>query len=319
MSDEITQSYNILVVDGTDFYPEVTKKILDYGSHKYEIVSSYDDALKNLSIKKFDLIMIDIEIEGKNGFDLLEYVQANIPELPYIMTTEHDIDKYIKPATERQVGNMLVKPMKRDELLLLINRLITKKGVFGLENYLPEMSYKDTKRLTKTADINDAIDNILNKANELGFIFPNLNSIRLVLYEMIVNALYHSHGFTEQKLKREKIELENVKYVEVNYGCNKTKFGVSITDFNGKLSKSAFLNTINELVTRDQKIQELLEKGEDFTSLLLDRGRGLDITRKLSGEYQVNIFKNKKTEIILIFDIDYYKDDNIGTIKIFEL
>jgi hypothetical protein len=82
---------------------------------------------------------------------------------------------------------------------------------------------------------------ILNKANELGFIFPNLNSIRLVLYEMIVNALYHSHGFTEQKLKRKNRTRKMENYVEVNYGCNINKIWSFYTDFNGKLSKSAFL------------------------------------------------------------------------------
>ncbi len=312
-------SYNILVADGTDFYPEVTKRILKHGDHKFEIVSTYENALEKLSNKTYDLIMIDTEMETKSGFDLLEYVQNNIPELPYIMTTENDVDKYIKPAMEMQVGNMLVKPMKREEVLQLIERLVTKKGIFGLDNYIKEIKEKRTEKIVKTAEINPCIDRVLKEAHKWEFSFPYENNIRLVLYEMIVNALYHSHGYTEQKLKREKIQLEEGKFVEINYGCNNTKFGVSITDFNGKLTKSSFLNTISELVTRDQKIQELIEKGEDFTSLLLDRGRGLDITRKLSGEYQINIFKNKKTEIILIFDIEYYKDDNIGTIKIFEL
>jgi DNA-binding NarL/FixJ family response regulator len=314
-----SESYNILVADGTDFYPEVTRRILEYGNHDYSIVNTYEEAMEELQKNSYDLIMIDTEMETKSGFDLLEYVQKEKPDLPYIMTTEHDVDRYIKPAVERQVGNMLVKPMKRDELLLLIERLITKKGIFGLDNYIPNMIHKEIIKINKTAEINKSIDQTLKKAQEWGFSFPNMNNIRLVLNEMLVNALYHSHGFTEQKLKREKIELEEGKYVELAYACNETKFGVSIIDFNGKLTKSAFLNTLSELVTRDQKIQELVQKGEDFTSLLLDRGRGLDITRKLSGEYQINIFKDKKTEIILIFDVDYYKDDNIGTIKIFEL
>ncbi len=314
-----SRSYNILVADGTDFYPEVTRRILEFGNHNYSIVNTYEEAMEELKNNNYDLIMIDTEMDTKSGFDLLEYVQKEKPDLPYIMTTEHDVDRYIKPAVDRQVGNMLVKPMKRDELLLLIERLITKKGIFGIENYLPQMLNKEKIKIKKTSEINNSIDRTMKKAVEWGFSFPNMNNIRLVLNEMLVNALYHSHGFTEQKLKREKIELEEGKYVELSFGCNKTKFAISIIDFNGKLTKSAFLNTLSELVTRDQKIQELVKKGEDFTSLLLDRGRGLDITRKLSGEYQINIFKDKMTEVILIFDIDYYKDDNIGTIKIFEL
>jgi CheY-like chemotaxis protein len=314
-----TAKYNILIADGTDFYPDVTKRILEFGNHDFCFVNNYDDALKELEQNKYDLIMIDTEIDVKSGFDLLEYVQKMKPDLPYIMTTEHDVDRYIKPAVERQVGNMLVKPMKRDEVLLLIERLVTKKGIFGIENYIINMEKFETIKIKKTSEINKSIDKTLSRAEEWGFSFPNMNNIRLVLNEMLVNALYHSHGYTEQKLNREKIELDGDKYVELAYACNKTKFGVSIIDFNGKLTKSSFLNTLNELVTRDKKIQELVKKGEDFTSLLLDRGRGLDITRKLSGEYQINISKNKKTEIILIFDVDYYKDDNIGTIKIFEL
>ncbi len=311
--------YKVLVVDGTDFYPEVTKRILKYGNLKYECVSTYEEALSKFRENKYDLIMIDTEIDSKNGFDLLEVVQKEKPNMPYIITTEHDIDKYIKPAMEKQVGNMLVKPIKRDEVLLLIKRLITGKGIFGLENYINKIANKETINISKTEDIEDAIKKAMNKAKELGFDFPNVDGIRLVLNEMLVNALYHSHGYTEQKLKREKIELKDGKHIELAYGNNETKFGFSIVDFNGKLTKSSFLNSLNDLIMRDKKIQMLVEKGEDFTSLLMDRGRGLDITRKLAGEYQINISKGVKTEIILIFDMDYYKDDNIGTIKIFEI
>lgn len=315
----LEKTYNILIADGTDFYPEVTKKILTFGNHLYELVYSYEDALEKLKTNKFDLIMIDTEIKNNNGFALLEYVQTNHPCLPYIMTTEHDIDKYIKPALDMQIGNMLVKPMKRDELLLLITRLVTKEGIFGLENYVTEIENCERIKINKTSQINKTIEKVMKKSLDWGFSFPNINNIKLVLYEMVVNALYHSHGFTEEKMNRKHIELEKGKYVELAFGSNKTKFGVSITDFNGKLSKSSILSSISDLIVRDQKIKELIEKGEDFTSLVLDRGRGLDITRKLAGEYQINIYKNKKTEIILLFDVDYYKDDNIGTIKIFEI
>ena len=227
--------YNILIADGTDFYPEVTKKILGFGKHDCLLVTSYEEALKELKTGKYDLIMIDTEIMGRSGFELLEYVQKNIPNLPYIMTTENDIDKYMKPAVEKQVGNMLVKPMKRDEVLLLINKLITKKGIFGLENYVLKMKHCELTNISKTVEINDAITVILDRAEQWGFEFPNVNNIKLVLYEMIVNALYHSHGYTKQKLEREQIELLDGKYVELSYGSNDTKFGVSITDFNGKL------------------------------------------------------------------------------------
>ncbi|MFA5519179.1 MAG: hypothetical protein WDA74_08000, partial [Spirochaetota bacterium] len=48
-------------------------------------------------------------------------------------------------------------------------------------------------------------------------------------------------------------------------------------------------------------LEKAYETGEDITELLSETGRGIDLVRKLSGEYYFIIKKNFRTEIIFIF------------------
>jgi len=61
------------------------------------------------------------------------------------------------------------------------------------------------------------------------------------------------------------------------------------------------------------------ETGDDISQVLLDRGRGLDLIRQLSGEYYFIIDPGVSTEVIIIYDRYYEKDDAVGSLKIFDL
>jgi hypothetical protein len=50
-----------------------------------------------------------------------------------------------------------------------------------------------------------------------------------------------------------------------------------------------------------------------------DSGRGIDLLRKLSGEYYFNIRRKYMTEIVVIFDIHFQKDDPRSSLNIFEI
>ena len=49
-----------------------------------------------------------------------------------IMTTDKDIDTFFDVIFDEGIGNVLCKPFKKDEILNLAEKLITKKNIFGL-------------------------------------------------------------------------------------------------------------------------------------------------------------------------------------------
>lgn len=312
------ETIRVLIADSSEIYGELSRVILGPPSFKSELVTSVDAALTALSKTQYDMVLIDTDLDG-GGFELLDEVSRRYPDQRVIMTTERNTDEYLDIAVSRQIGNFLCKPLKRDELTGLVARLVTGQGVFGLANYLGKPVEHRKLQLRRSQDIPPAINLVLNEAENWGFSLPSRDDLRLVLQEMMVNAMYHGYGFTEEKMKRQQVELPGDHHVAIEFGHDGSRFGIGINDFSGKLGKADILASLYDLVNRNRQIQEMLESGQDPSELILDRGRGLDLCRRLSGEYYFNLKRGERTEIIIIHDTFFYKDDDLGSIKIIEL
>jgi len=79
------------------------------------------------------------------------------------------------------------------------------------------------------------------------------------------------------------------------------------------------LDSINRVIEEQNLLEKAAESGEDISELISETGRGIDLVRKLAGEYYFIIKKNFRTEIILIFDKSFSDDtENYSSLKIIE-
>jgi CheY-like chemotaxis protein len=74
------QSSAILIVDDNPQNLQVLGKILQENNYKIEFSTSGEAALNWLKIKKFDLILLDINMPGLSGFDVCRIIRSN-PEM----------------------------------------------------------------------------------------------------------------------------------------------------------------------------------------------------------------------------------------------
>ncbi len=299
------QTHTILVCEDSVVIQKIMDKILEFNDYKKYFASNGKIALDIIKNNKIDMLISDINMPIMGGFELVKQVNSLGYKFPIIMMTDKNIDEYLKIALECDVGNILSKPLKKDEVLSLIYKLLTGKGIFGLENYLYfGIEELCTFQITSSKEIEGAITSILNNACKYGLPENIKMPFKLILIELISNAVYHSHGRTDLKMKRASFDIPNGKYVEIKHGYDGYRYGVSITDFMGTLSKRRIIETLIDLNERDKKIKEAMEKGEDISPYLKDSGRGLHITREMSPEYYFNIKKNEKTEVIILMDFE---------------
>ncbi len=293
-------TYHILVVDTTEY----RKKIMEMLSGAdYEITGadSAFDAISKLRAYDIDLVVSEVELPGDNAFDLYDYITTHYPYIPIIMTTEKSIDIFFNRIFEEGIGNVLCKPLRREEFLRLTKKLITKQNIFGLENYLPDVREMKKICITASLQIQKAIDMILKQITDWGFEIENKMILNLILNEMTINAVYHSHGYTTEKEKRIPVKLPEGSKVDIFFAATKNTYGISINDYNGKLSKEKILESINSVITQDRLLEKAAETGENITDRISETGRGIDLVRKLCGEYYFIIKKNVRTEIIMLF------------------
>ncbi len=310
--------YRILLVDFSIFKDSLKKMLEESGYEVTHCESAYN-AMASLKTHDFDLVISEVELPGDNAFDLYNYIHRHYPYIPVIMTTEKNIDFFFDHIFKEGIGNVLCKPVKKDELFRLAEKLIVKDKIFDLHNYIDDIREMKKIRLTNSLHIQKAIRVIINQMKEWDFHTENEMSLILVLNELTVNAVYHSHGLTREKEERIPVTLEN-GHVDLFFCHSDAKFGISINDYRGKLTKKTILNSINTVVEQSHIIEEAAVTGEDISGLISETGRGIDLVRKISGEYYFIIKKGVRTEIILIFDRGFEADDglNYSSLKIIE-
>lgn len=290
----------ILIADISD-YRNTIADIFDEMDYSVTFCDSAFDAISKLKAFDYDLVISEVELPGDNAFDLYEYIKENYPYIPVIMMTEKNIDTFFSRIFTRGIGNVLHKPVKASELLNLIEKLITLENIFGLQNYIPDIIEHKKIRITKSEQIRKAITLIIEQIIKWDFDPAVKMTLNLMLNEMAINAVYHSHGLTNEKLHRIPVTLSEGKFVDIHFCRNIDSYAISITDYNGKLTKDKILESINEVIIQNELIEKSYETGEDISDNISETGRGIDLVRKLSGEYYFIIKMNYRTEIIFIF------------------
>ena len=303
--------YTVLIVDFSIF-KESLVKIFKENNYRVELCESAYDAMIKLKAIDFDLVVSEVELPGDNAFDLYNYISRTYPYIPTIMTTDKSIDTFFNIILKEGIGNVLYKPFKKDEILNLAEKLITKKNIFGLHNYISDVIETKKIRITSSKQIKKAITLIFEEIKAWGFPVGNKNTLSLILNEMAINAVYHSHGLTDEKIQRIAVQLGEDEYVDIFFAHSKDKYGIAIDDYNGKLSKMKILDSINKVIEQNILLNEASETEADVTDFISETGRGIDLVRKLAGEYLFIIQKNVRTEIMIIFDTTY-DNDTMGT------
>ncbi|MDC3071438.1 response regulator transcription factor [Candidatus Pelagibacter sp.] len=130
---------HILVVDDDDGIRSLVKKYLNENNYLVTTANSAEDAKEKIQIIKFDLIVLDIMMPGKNG---LEFIKENKDKLdtPVILLTAKGEALERIEGLETGADDYLPKPFEPKELILRIQNIIEKtkknnqKKVIEFEN-----------------------------------------------------------------------------------------------------------------------------------------------------------------------------------------
>lgn len=306
---------NILIVDHTDQAGEIAAHLSTY---QVDICSTAFDAISKLNIKAYDLVISEVELPGDNSFEFYYYIKKNLPYMPVIMVTNNNIDNYFEDILTNGIGNVLPKPIEKEELLALVSKLVLESPLFGLKNYLSPIIEQKKITINKSNQIMPAIEKATDILENWGFCISNKMMINLILNELIINAVYHAHGFTQQKLDRIKIALPEDKHVDLCFAYNVNEYAISITDYMGTLTSKRILESIYNVIIQRKILDEAAESGDMSNICISESGRGLEIVRRLAKEYYFIIHKDRRTEAIIKFHKEHTFDSECSSIKIIE-
>jgi DNA-binding NtrC family response regulator len=95
------------------------------------VVSSVDQALKNFDPKKYLMIISDVVMPGKNGFDLVRYMHNNHPQVPIALISGYFDDEMKNLQEVFGIERIYLKPVFFKTVKEIVANSLVKLGTKG--------------------------------------------------------------------------------------------------------------------------------------------------------------------------------------------
>jgi DNA-binding NarL/FixJ family response regulator len=119
MSKDSGDSINVMLVDDHEVVLEGLIRILEKqgGIKIVTVARSAEEALEKIVRFPVDVIIVDIQLPGMNGIELIKRVKSDHPEIEAITLTVFDDEQFAKQAIKAGAIGYVIKDAAKDELV----------------------------------------------------------------------------------------------------------------------------------------------------------------------------------------------------------
>jgi len=149
--EEMDANARILVVDDNSMNRSLMENLLTDWGVLFDIVSNGNDALQLLKNKRYNLILLDIQMPGMDGYAVTAQVRSKLKsDIPIIAMTAQAMEGERKKCLEHGMDEYISKPFSEKMLLKIVSRFITSDNlkkkiqplIYKASNYkLIDLSY----------------------------------------------------------------------------------------------------------------------------------------------------------------------------------
>jgi len=138
-------STRILIVDDELIMRESLAGWLERDGHDIVTAASGEEALDILKTTRFDILLVDIKMEGISGLEVLTQVKESDPEVAVVMITAYGSISTAIEAMKNGAHDYLLKPFDPNELGILIEKIIQHQAQARENLYLKEQFKERTR------------------------------------------------------------------------------------------------------------------------------------------------------------------------------
>ncbi|APF17442.1 two component, sigma54 specific, transcriptional regulator, Fis family [Caldithrix abyssi DSM 13497] len=157
------KQFSILVVDDEKIQRESLAGFLAKKRYQVYKAGNFDAALQIIKQNAIDLVLTDVKMSGKSGYDLLKAVKEINPSITVIIMTAYGNIEEAVAAMKDGAYDYLTKPLELDEVELLINRAFQFKQLTE-ENAELRQKLSDKHRFTNIISASPLMEEALNMA-----------------------------------------------------------------------------------------------------------------------------------------------------------
>ena len=184
---------NILLIEDEKKVASFIKKGLEEEHYVVEVCYDGEDGLYKSEVNKYDLIILDIMLPKKNGFEVIKEIRSQKNVTPVIMLTAKDSIEEKIEGLDSGADDYLTKPFAFGELLARIRALLRREG----PEKLTVLEFEDLKLdlVTHKVTRDGELIELTNKEYSLLEYFmrnPNKILTRTMISELVWEADFDS-------------------------------------------------------------------------------------------------------------------------------
>ena len=166
----LSRAARIMVVDDDQVTRLLLAKVLDMGGYETFAVDSGTRALEEIAKRSCDLMILDLEMPGMKGMELLEKLLSVYPDLRVIILTAHGSMDTAIQAIRYKVDDYLLKPTSPSDILKSVQKVLSQKPIMSIPQpeekiSVPKLKFIQPTKFTKIDFEKGTINDLAHQVN----------------------------------------------------------------------------------------------------------------------------------------------------------
>jgi two-component system chemotaxis response regulator CheY len=120
---------NVMIVDDSLIMAQKLKVMLtELGHNVVRICQDGEEAIRDYTLVKPDLVTMDITMPGMDGIDTIKAILANYPNALFVMVTSHGQEAMVVRAIDAGALGYVLKPVAKDRLSAMLARAVAQSA-----------------------------------------------------------------------------------------------------------------------------------------------------------------------------------------------
>ena len=206
--------------------------------------------LEDADSPAFDLVISDINMEGMDGFDVINRVKSTNPSLPVVLMTGQASLEYAIRAMRMGAANLFQKPLTIRELVNSVFHLVdlhreirmAETGLRGMQEERRTFSIPAVE-----LDIPSLVAHLTDRLVPMGFAKPtNVDVIAMAFHEALVNAREHGCLELDSSLKADLFAEKDAYALQLQERLADPRFGQRRIEVESALTPENFTVVIRD-------------------------------------------------------------------------
>ena len=257
---------SILVIDDEREICESIKMILEYEDYFVDYTTDSIKGLQKIEYGNYDALLLDIQMPGKNGFEVLNWLREKEIGMKVIMISAHASVENAVKSTKLGAFDFLEKPVDRDKLLICVRNAVEQSNLVKENKKLKKELFSSEKIIgnsTVIKTIHETIKRVAKTDARILITGENGTGKELVAQELHRQSSRSNKEFIEVNcaaIHHELIESEL-------FGHEKGSFTGAVKQHIGKFEQAdggnLFLDEIGDMSLQAQaKVLRAIEEGK---------------------------------------------------------